>query len=241
MTALIVDDEPHARQLLHRMLTQYVDGVEVLGTCANVAEARRAIDARAPDVLFLDVEMPQASGFELVAELSGQYSGHVVFVTAHADYALRAFEVPAVDYLLKPVSVQALERAVERVRATAPSGGGASAAAEPPSRIALPSRRGIDLLPVGQVVLFVADGSYTRVVLVDGSETLASKKIGLFDELLGERWGFFRAHRSYLVNLDLLEAYHRAEATLVMRGGHEARLARDRRVAFEEVLARIAL
>jgi DNA-binding response OmpR family regulator len=124
MRVLIVDDEPRARQLLRRLLAE-IPGTEVVGECGDGTEATVAIDELAPDVVFLDVQMREMGGFALVDAVGADRMPPVVFVTAHDQFALRAFDVSAVDYLLKPVQTpqlaRALQRAAERRRATDPA------------------------------------------------------------------------------------------------------------------------
>lgn len=212
LSAILVDDEPLARELLRELLGRCGD-IRIAAECANGFEAVKAIVEHAPDVVFLDVQMPKLDGFEVLSLLPRREDGRpaVVFVTAYDQYAVKAFEANAVDYLLKPFDRTRLAAALDRVRArlasgrAAPPPGLAATARDPSrpvSRIVVRDGANITVLPVATIDWVKAADDY--VLLRAGgrdhlkAETLAS----LEAQLPGER--FIRIHRSYLVNLDRL-------------------------------------
>lgn len=214
----IVDDEKAARDLLREYLAEE-PAVEVVAECANGFEAVKAVAETKPDLLLLDVQMPKLDGFE-VLELVGRDT-MVVFTTAYDEYALRAFEVHAVDYLLKPFGRERLRDALGRVRgrlaraapdhvsATAPEGASAAvvaAAARPPgawlSRIVIRDGTDVHVVPVDKVDYVQAQDDYIGVS-TDGRLLLKDQTLGQLEQQLDPR-RFVRIHRSFLLNLDRL-------------------------------------
>jgi two-component system, LytTR family, response regulator LytT len=190
--ALLVDDEAPARSELAYLLAAHGD-VVVVGEAANAAEALELAERAVYDVVFLDVEMPGLTGVEaapLVRERADPPA--VVFVTAHAEYAVEAFAVEAFDYLLKPVDPQRLARVVERLRERTREN------AVPVEKIPVVAARGTELLDYDQVHYVQAEGDYSRVHTYDRSY-LSTSSLGELEEKLGPR--FARIHRSHLVNL----------------------------------------
>jgi DNA-binding LytR/AlgR family response regulator len=200
--ALVADDEAPARDELRYLLAAHRD-VEVVGEAASAAEAVTFARERRPDVVFLDVEMPGASGLAAAPFLRDQTSPPaVVFVTAHESYAVDAFAVEAFDYLLKPVDADRLARVVERLRERT------SESAAPVERIAVVGGGGSELLLDPAEIHFVqADGDYSRVHTYDRN-FLCTASLGSLEERLGGR--FARVHRSYIVNLAKVAAVKRA-------------------------------
>ncbi len=223
MRALIVDDEPLARSLLAELLAEQ-PGVEVIGEASNGFEAVKRCEELVPDLVFLDIQMPKLSGFE-VLELLGEQAPAVVFVTAYDEYALRAFEVHAVDYLLKPVEPERLAAAIARVAAqlelARATGGGAAAAgdaarlaqaARPPGRplerVLVREEGRIHVLPAEGIDYVEARDDY--VLFAAGGKKLKKQQTLTELERQLDPARFVRVHRSYLLNLDRLarlEAY----------------------------------
>lgn len=192
--ALVVDDEVHAREELAALLAE-TGAVEVVGLCANAVEAIRAVKRERPDVLFLDVQMPGVSGFELLAMLEPNETPRVVFVTAHDEFAVKAFEQNAADYLLKPLEPERLARTVERLRR--PATGSPPAAASGIRRIPCVGARSIRLVDLAEVESVRSSEAGVYVITAGGEH---------FTELtlrvLEERAGFVRCHKQHLVNAD---------------------------------------
>jgi two-component system LytT family response regulator len=209
--ALIVDDEALARSFLAEQLAE-AGGVEVVGQASNGYEAVKLCEELAPDLLFLDIQMPKLSGFEAL-ELLGDAAPATIFVTAFDEYALKAFEVHAVDYLLKPVEPERLAAALERARrrlaeggAPRPDAAGLAAAARPPGRplerVLVREEGRIHVLPAERIDFIEARDDY--VVFAAGKERL--RKQQTLAELEGQLdpARFVRIHRSYLLNVERL-------------------------------------
>jgi two-component system, LytTR family, response regulator len=199
MRVLLVDDERLARAGLRRMLKAHED-VVVAGEAANAAEAATQIRRLQPDVVFLDVEMPGKSGLELLEGLNDDVPP-VIFTTAYQDYAVRAFEVSALDYLVKPISAERLAAAVDKVRKS-------SAREKPPARelrqIFLREGDRCWIVATAQLQLFESEGNYTRVYF-DGNRPLIYKSLNALEARLDPTI-FARASRSHIVNLRAIKS-----------------------------------
>ena len=205
LRALIVDDEDLARLVLRELLQTHPE-IEVLAECGNGFEAVKAVAEHKPDLIFLDVQMPKLSGFD-VLELIGTATP-VIFVTAYDQYAMRAFEVHAVDYLLKPIGRErfeaALERAKSRLSQKTPSAPELAAAARPPKqfldRIVVRDGTRVTLIPVGKLDYAEAQDDYVALAS-EGKKHLKQQTIVSLESCLDpER--FVRVHRSYVVNFE---------------------------------------
>lgn len=206
LTALVVDDEELARAVVCEMLRKHAD-IEILGECANGFEAVKMVSERKPDLLFLDIQMPKLDGFE-VLELIGSGTA-VIFVTAYDQHALRAFEVHAVDYLLKPVSAERFEAALERARqrvgtqASAPVSELAAAARGPgqyAERMVVKDGTRVHIIPVAKLDYIEAQDDYLALVS-QGKKHLKQQTISSVEAVLDPKV-FLRIHRSYIVNLE---------------------------------------
>lgn len=215
LRALIVDDERLARQAMRRLLSAHPE-VEIVGEAESLAQAIEAIRSLAPDVVFLDIALGDGDGFELIAALERQPL--VVFVTAYAEYAVEAFGVDAVDYLLKPVEPERLAEALVRVERKLARP--AEARAARPSVIALKTPKRTVMAEPQEIAALRADGDFTRVLLADRPEVMIWRTLAHFEAVLPSP-PFFRLGRSLIVNRDRLrkvEAPSREGATITLQG-----------------------
>jgi two-component system LytT family response regulator len=251
---IIVDDEQLARQVLREHLLARGD-VEILAECANGFEAVKAVSERQPDLLLLDVQMPKLDGFE-VLELIGR-SIPVVFVTAYDEFAVRAFEVHAVDYLLKPFSDErfqaSLDRAIWHLRAgqahammaqmhallgTVALPGARAGTRATLDRILLKGPDRIRLLPVQQIAWIEAAGMYVRLHTRDGAVHLHRGLLGHLDAALDKR-RFVRVHRSAIVNIEVIDELQQdahGDYTVVLKDRTAVRLGRRYRDRLQDRL-----
>ncbi len=254
MKAILVDDEKSALTLLRHKLLRYDADMEVLAECQSVAAALEALEAQEPDVLFLDVEMPGATGFELLQQLGGEAPFQVIFTTAHSEYAIDALRGGAFDYLLKPVQDAELAQALDRLRARQKT---TSAPAKEPSpegvaallkslqslqdkdkKLAVPTAEGVLFLPVGDIIRMEAAGSYSTIFLNNQSKLVASKNLTELETMLDSP-DFFKVHKSHLVNLRYVAKYIRGEGgILVLTDGSEVDVARRKK---DDLMVRLAL
>lgn len=210
MRALLVDDEPLARSLLAELLAKHPQ-VEIVGEAANGFEAVKRVGELSPDLLFLDIQMPKLSGFE-VLELLGSEAPATVFVTAYDEFALRAFEVHAVDYLLKPVEPERLARALERVReriaTEQPSvdaealAGAARVPGRALERVLFREEGRVHVLPVERIDFVEAQDDYLSFAAAGKRLRKQQTLTRLEEQLDAQR--FVRIHRSYVLNVERL-------------------------------------
>ncbi len=239
MKTLLVDDEPLARRELRRLLAPY-PWIEIVGEASHVDEAEARIHALAPELLFLDIEMPGGSGFDLLARLD--LAPRVVFTTAHDEHAVRAFEVAALDYLLKPIEPERLAAALARLpgggRAVPSAPSAPSEAAAPLQQLFVRDGARCWFVPLRDVRLLAAEGNYVRVVWGDQQPLLGRSLVALEQHLDPQR--FFRANRHQIVNLDHVDQVEMgAGGRLVMalRGGPEIELSRRQTRLFRARMA----
>lgn len=248
LKAIIIDDEENARITLASLIREYIAEVEIVAQCTNVPEGVLAINKYSPDVVLLDVEMPEYNGFELL-DFFKEITFDIVFVTAYNQYAIKAFEVSAVDYLLKPVEIESLKAAIEKVKKKSNHASVMQRmnlmkdvySGSDIQKIALPMSNGLLFVEINQIVIFEADRVYTSVFLVDGSKLTVSKPLRTFEDILAERSYVFRPHRSYLINIRHIKKYLKGESLIVMENGSSIPVSRERKQDFENVLRELKL
>jgi two-component system LytT family response regulator len=258
MTASVVvaDDEALARRRVVRLLRER-DDVEVVAQCAGGAEAVGAIREHAPDLVLLDIQMPDMDGFEVIAELGMEKMPQVVFATAYNEHAIRAFEVNAVDYIIKPYTTErfneAVDRALLRIPGIGPRGDerleamlqrlfGEDANRERPAatdepgsdRILVKDRDRTRLVKAQDLDWIEAEGNYVRLH-VGATSHLIRGNLGKFEEKLAQ-FGFVRVHRRFLVNIERVsevQPWFGGDAVLVLNNGAKVRLSRTFKESFE--------
>lgn len=198
----LIDDEPLARQKLRQMLEE-IPGVEIVGEAGNVREARQLLADTNPAVIFLDVRMPQNTGLDLMRSLVSPPL--VVFVTAYSEYAVEAFEVAAVDYLLKPVSVRRLQVALQRVREVLGEAEEAPAPYAPDERICLRTPERTVIAELSEVLVLEADGDFTRFTLGGRESLMICQSLGNYERQLPNP-PFLRLDRSLIIHLERVKA-----------------------------------
>lgn len=226
MKVLIVDDEPLAREEVRLMLEAAPD-VEVVGECGNAIEAIAAIHRLKPEVVFLDIQMPRITGLEMLAMLDPEQQPHIVFLTAFEEYALKAFEEQAFDYLLKPTDAARVEKTLQRLRRDVGKGSPAAlpAALAALNHIPCHGVNRIVLVKVPQVDYVSSRTSGVYVVDADGHEHFTELTL----RTLEERSALVRCHRQHLVNLDAIVEIRLGEngaADILSRNGHQVPVSR---------------
>jgi two-component system LytT family response regulator len=224
--AVIVDDEVLARTLVREYLADH-DDIEIVGECANGFEAVQTVNDRDPDLIFLDIQMPKLNGFEVLELLGGQV--HVIFVTAYDEFALKAFEVHAVDYLLKPFSQERFAEALDQARVRIGRGGQAPAssvladvqvARDRTDRVLIRSGPDVHVIPIDQIDYVQAQDDYVAY-MVRGRELLKQQTLSEVEKQLDPA-RFVRIHRSHILNLDRLsklELYAKDSYAAILKDG----------------------
>jgi two-component system LytT family response regulator len=247
--ALVVDDEPLARELIREMLATDSE-VEVVGECANGREAIEAIKASSPDLVFLDIQMPELGGFELLESLDPNTTPYVIFVTAYDQYAVRAFEVHALDYLLKPFDRERFEVAWQRAKAqlkldrTSRRDQDIIALLEELKagpryleRLVIKNGGRVFFLHVQDVYCIEAEGNYVRVY--DNQKGyLLRETISSLEEQLDPKQ-FLRIHRSAIVKIDRIkemQPWFHGEYRIIMENGKQLALSRNYRANLQEAV-----
>ncbi len=215
LNAIIIDDEDHARGALKKLLEWNCPEVKILAACDHVDAALEAIKTYQPQLIFLDIEMPEKNGFDLVRECDN-ISFHIIFTTAYDEFALQAFKVNAIAYLLKPIDEEELKMSVERVKKLEAKSISKEALLESISqinsqetklnKIAIPTSEGMEFIRVDQILRCASESNYTHIYLTTGSRVLVSKTLKEIEYLLSKH-NFFRVHSSHLVHLDHIEKY----------------------------------
>ncbi len=248
MKIVIVDDEPKARSILKNILIEYCNGIDSIEEAASVNEAVKIINKQKPDIVFLDIEMPNENGFALY-DYFDVPPFETIFCTAYSEYALQAFEVSAIDYILKPISISKVQAAIEKAIKTRGQNKiieqvtalKENLSVQQLQKIGLPLADGLQFIKIDDLLYFEADGSYTQVITTKGNY-LISKKIKEFDELLQNDNRFFRVHRSYLVNILKISKYSKREgATLIIENNKVIPVAREKKNDFDEFIGGISV
>lgn len=224
INALIVDDEQDSRETLRNYVGKYCPQVTILGECANIIEARSAILKHQPDLVFLDIEMPHGNAFDLL-EQWGEINFEIIFITAFSQYAVQAFNLSAAHYLLKPVDIEELEKAVATVEQLLSQKEKLShanillenmAALHSQNRkLVLPLMEGFDVIRMSEILYCEAEDNFTRFYFTDGRKTLICRNLKFYETALNT-FGFFRVHRSHLVNLEYIKRYKKGKGGSVI-------------------------
>jgi two-component system LytT family response regulator len=237
--ALIIDDDQLGREWLKDLLAKHFSEVKVKALCKNGAEGIKAIVRWQPDIIFLDIEMPGMSGFEMLRRLPALQS-EVIFITAHDQYAINAIRFSALDYLLKPVKppmlIEAVGRAIEKIREKRFPAQYKSllnnvdnANEEHLHNLAVPTFEGLLFVKLSHVIRCESDDKYTRVFMLGKKMVLASRTLATFEDLL-KLSGFIRIHKSHLINTRHLKRYIRGEGgQVVMSDGTALPVARRKK------------
>jgi two-component system, LytTR family, response regulator len=200
-TAILVDDERLARKELRSMLAEH-EIIDVVGEAETVTQAAELVHAKNPDVLFLDIQLPGETGFDLLERITPACK--IIFVTAFDAYAIRAFEVNALDYLLKPINPARLAQAIERLTTHASAPGPTVRALEYEDRLFIEVDERSRFLKVSDIIVISAMGDYSQILSSDGQKSLVLKPLKHWEERLPAKH-FTRIHRSTIINVDYVE------------------------------------
>lgn len=235
---VLIDDELPSIETLQWKLAHYCKDIEVVATFTDPVQGIRYLKSHPVDLLFLDIEMPMMTGFDVLEELKGHVNFDVIFVTAHNSFGIKAVKFSALDYILKPVHNKELMSAVEKYKSGLqhPSPGISNLLdnleaerTKRPVKIALASKETIEFVPPSEIILCEADSNYTNVYLKDGTKRFISKTLKDFEDILIPS-GFFRPHNSYVINLDHVREFQRGDGGfIVMINQVEVPVAKNRR------------
>lgn len=241
--AAIVDDEPFAVENIELLLQEYFPEITICGTANSLQEGSVLIKDKSPNILFLDIEMPFGSGFDLLKSFPNR-NFQVIFVTAYNQYAIKALRCSAIDYLLKPIDIQEFTTAVSRAKENL-SGNNQKTfdnlhdhlTGNSPYRIALGTQLGMEFIQWDQIIHIEADRSYSMLHLGNKETLLVSKSLREVEELLPPD-KFFRPHKSHLIQLDKVKRYIKRENVIEMKDGSLVELSRRKKELFLEKMCR---
>lgn len=240
--AIIVDDEESARDVLENLLRRFCPEVEVLSKFSNVPQAVEACKTQSPDLVFLDIEMPNYAGFEIV-KFFETIPFEIIFVTAYDKYALRAFEISAIDYLLKPVDIDRLKEAVSRVKKrynTAQNAErlsllGQTLQTKEVKSILVTDKGYQQIIPVDTIIAIEAEESYCTIHTTEKKYTV-SKNLKHFETVFADNPMFFRVHKSWMISKKHILNYSKSELLINLSNGLSARLSKYKKAEFEEAI-----
>ena len=243
---LIVDDELKSQSTLHKLLEMYCPGVEVVGFAHNVETGIEAIDDLKPDLVFLDISMPDGDGFEVLERVKNR-NFEVVFTTAFNDYAIKAFQFAALHYLLKPINYLELQGAVKRFKQNHQDVDLnekikilCDSLSNHHQKIILPTSNGLRIIELNQILRCEADGSYTNFYLSDNTVLMVSKVLSNFEEILPDEI-FCRVHSKHLVNLNFISRYVKGRGgRIILTNGKEVDVSESKKKDFLRRLKQLA-
>lgn len=244
LRAIIIDDEPKGRLSLREKLKDYCPDVTLIGEASDGEEGLELIEGLRPDIVFLDIEMPRMSGFDMLQQVRG-HTFHLVFSTAYDHYAIRAIRFSAFDYLLKPVDIEELRSVVARIKNLNPSGNSSSGIEalafnlkHSLNKIAISTMDGLLFFDFDEIIHIEAQSNYTVFGFVNRPKLTVSKTLKDFEELLPENL-FFRPHNSFIINLKFIKRYIKGDGGQIeMQDGKWIDVSRKKK---EEFLKRVGL
>ena len=240
-TAIIVDDEAKLREVVDIKVSRFCPEIKVIGKASNASEAFELIKKNSPDIVFLDIEMPGESGFDLLQKFE-TINFQIIFVTGYNEFALDALKVSAVDYILKPVSTEDLQAAVEKAKVNIENKQkvehyevlqhNVNYVGNQETKIALANTGAYEFVKVSEIIRCEGWQKYTKIHLLDGNTIVSSYNIGVYKDMLTS-YDFYACHKSHLINIHLIDKYLK-KGNVVMTDGSNVPVARRKKEEFLE-------
>jgi two-component system LytT family response regulator len=245
LKAIIIDDEINSVELMQHLINDNCPDISIIASETSPGNAVALIEKNKPDLIFLDIEMPEMSGFELLEKLK-HLSFHVIFTTAYDNYAIKAFKYNTIDYLLKPIIVSELTEAVNRLIAKTKNDTQDKSinklletirASQSQGRLAISSQNEIVYAEMSNIIRLESDSNYTNIILSDGKKITSSKTLKEYEIMLSPD-KFFRTHKAFIVNLDHVEKYVKSDGGyLITKDNVQVPISREKRQELLNVLA----
>lgn len=242
ISCIIIEDEPQAVKTLRLMMGEYYPDIKILADFDRVSKAAEFIQEHNPSFVFLDVQLNGETGIDLVNYVSRDDVGYeIIFTTAYSGYALDAFTLSAIDYLMKPINPERLKEAVSRVLKRTQTQREQLqvlqqvATSQTIDKIVLKTHQGTHIVLLKELLYLKADNVYTEFHLMDGSCIVASKPLKEYDMLLTQE-EFYKTHRSYFINVKQIKKYYKTEGAAELKNGIRIPVARDKKKDFEQFL-----
>ena len=243
LRVLIADDEKQSRDIIENYVTKYCKHIDIVARAKDAREAIEQIKMHKPDLVFLDVEMPFGNAFD-VLEQTEEVDYQTIFITAYSDYAIKALNYSAAYYILKPISIDELVAAVEKVQTVQQNDNLAqlkkvlkqNLGNEGIQRIVLPNQQGFEIVNAADIIRISGSGNYSDLYLANGTKKTVSKILKYFENLQ-ENANFIRIHKSHIINTDHISAYKKGRGgSLIMSDGNEVEVAASMKNELMEVL-----
>ena len=248
MKTLIIDDEQKAITNLQTIVENLQDEIEIVGTANNIEDATKLINQKNPDFIFLDIDMPGGSGFDLLKNFSNDRSFDVVFVTAFDDYAINAFKVSAIDFLVKPVMIEDIQEAIEKVKRRRKNKSISTQIYDnllhnldknQSNILTIINKDKVSFVPVEEIVRLKGEGSYAEIITED-EKHLSSKPLKEYESCLVKN-NFFRVHQSHMINLYFIDKYIRTDGGyILMKNGDNVPISRKFKEFFMDELKKFS-
>jgi len=241
--AIIIDDEKSARNILSKLLNNHCPQIELVATCKNLIEGVEQIKQQRPELVFLDIEMPNYAGYEITSFFD-QIDFEIIFVTAYDSYAVKAFEMSALDYLLKPIDINRLVAAVDKFEAQKAQRDLSinykvlldSMNEGQQQKIVVQVKGGQKAICIKDIVALEANSAYCIIHTQEQGKFLYSKHLKYFEELLADNKSFIRTHKSWIINSNYMEQYSKSGLTVSLKGGIQAKLSKYKKDNFESII-----
>lgn len=242
MKAIIIDDEIAAREILEELITRFCTDVEIVAKCVDLESGVEQINIHKPDLVFLDVEMPKYAGYE-IAQFFDVIDFNIIFITAYDKYAIKAFEVSALDYLLKPVEISRLQETIEKAKKQVLLKSYKEKLVnlsddmkKSEKKYSYFDKGYTNYIAIKEIICFEAKGAYTKMYLSDFRSILISKNSKTIAQELEEFTDFFRIHRSWVINITQIIKYSKSSNELILKDDIVAKVSRQSKSDFEKRL-----
>jgi two-component system LytT family response regulator len=242
--AIIVDDEQSARNVLRSLLERSNSRISVVGESENVPEAVELIHAVQPDVVFIDIEMPIYAGYEIISFFE-EINFKIIFVTAYDQYAIKAFELNAIDYLMKPINRTRLNEAITKIESVITKENDIveyksllqSLQDSEQNSLVLTDSGSKKIVKLSDIIAFEGHGAYCKIFLNDGKSYVESKNLKKFEEFLSLEDDFFRTHKSWLINMTQVKEFSLAELKIKMKNDLVVKLSKFKKQEFKNLVS----
>lgn len=244
--AIVIDDENRTRELISKMINSFGLNIEAIPAGNDVKSGLKAIKEHRPDLVFLDIQMPDGTGFDLLSQIK-EKKFEIIFITAHEEFAIKAIKFSALDYILKPVDPielrEAVEKALKSIGTPLPDNQfealQGNLSAQQKRRLVLKTQTNVHVVDLDQIIRCESDRNYTSFFLKDGKKIIVSKTLKEYEEILTEH-NFFRAQQSHLINLDFVDKFIKGTVgTVVMKDGSEVPLSPSKREVFFQIIEKM--
>lgn len=242
LRVVIIEDELHSREALKSLLTEFCIGIDVIGMASDVETAVQCIREHKPHLVFLDVELQNGTGFDVLDRIS-DFHFEVIFTTAFEQYAIKAIKLSSIDYLLKPIDIDELQKAIEKAREKKSDEDTQKqletlitnlSSTDQKKKICLATTEGIEFISIADILFCEANGAYTKFHLTNKVSILVSKNLKEYEVMLSDS-SFMRVHNSYLINLAMVKKYVKSEGGyILMNDGSQIAISQKKRDEFME-------